>query len=233
MAILKSTKNKIFNILNSDFNINDFHFEEMCTPIPGNESEINSLAIRYLKAGLEFRFIHIPDSYKTFYYSEIKNTPLKKISTQTFFAWNENQVFSIFINYLKQDLKEAINEIEEPDLIGNYIKNKNKLNPDNIDFKSQDNFEDAERKLIKNGIEEIKLLINEKFQLTESQNLIVNDRLNYLGEAVDRLNKTDWKGILTSTIFSIMIALSLDSQKGQMLWDLFFNLFNNMPGIEK
>lgn len=233
MAILKSTKNKIFDILNSNFNIDDFHFEEICTPIPQNESEINSLAVKHLKTGLEFRFIHTPHSYKAFYYSEIKNTPLKSIKNQIFFAWNENQIFDLFRNYLATDLKEAINEIEEPDLLGNYIKNKNKLNPDNIDFNSLDDFKDSERKLIKDGLKEIKLLITEKFELTEAQNLIVNNRLNYLGEAVDRLNKTDWKGVLTSTIISIAIALSLDSQKGQMLWDLFFNLFNNIPGIKK
>ena len=233
MAILKSTKNKIFSILNSNFNINDFDFEEMCTSVPQNASKINSLVIKHLKTGLEFRFVHTHDSYKSFYFSAIKNDPLKKLSTITNHTFTEEQIFHLFNSFLQGGLKEAIYEMEGPDLLRNYIENKNKLNLDSIDFNSQDNFEDAERKLIKDGLKEIKLLITEKFELTEAQNLIVNDRLNYLGEAVDRLNKTDWKGILTSTIFSIIIALSLDSQKGQMLWDLFFNLFNNIPGIEK
>jgi hypothetical protein len=56
---------------------------------------------------------------------------------------------------------------------------------------------------------------------------IIEKRLLYLSDAVDRLNKTDWYGIAISTLIGISINLSLDTEKGRLLFKLFKQVVEN------
>jgi len=59
----------------------------------------------------------------------------------------------------------------------------------------------------------------------------IDDRLDYLTQAVDRLNKFDWKSLLISTIISISVALSFDTEKGKQLFNLFKQVFDVIPKL--
>jgi hypothetical protein len=47
-------------------------------------------------------------------------------------------------------------------------------------------------------------------------------------EASGRVTKTDWKGLLISMVFSIIVALSLDREMGHQLWELIMQVFKNI-----
>jgi hypothetical protein len=49
----------------------------------------------------------------------------------------------------------------------------------------------------------------------------INERLEYLSQAVDRLNKFDWKAQALSTLISIAVNLSVDTEGGKKLFQLF------------
>jgi hypothetical protein len=83
------------------------------------------------------------------------------------------------------------------------------------------------------AINELKLLIHKNMETSEEEQELVNNRLEYLIEAMNRLNKFDWKSVAISTIMSISIALSLDTSKGQMLFDLFKKVFSIIPMLMK
>lgn len=101
------------------------------------------------------------------------------------------------------------------------------------EYVDSDNFTLNERETIKLALNEIKGLINERFATTDYHIEVIDSRIKYLTEGVDRLNKTDWKGIFINTIISLTIALSLDAEKGQELYNLFVQFIQVMPLIGK
>ncbi len=83
------------------------------------------------------------------------------------------------------------------------------------------------------AIEELKLLIHKNLETTVEEQQVVNNQLDYLIEAMNRLNKFDWKSIAISSIMSISVALTLDTNKGQLLFDLFKKVFSIIPMLLK
>lgn len=59
------------------------------------------------------------------------------------------------------------------------------------------------------------------FEPEQAEMQIISDRLDYLSHAVDRLNRFDWQGIAVSTVLSIATTLTLDTDRGRVLWGLF------------
>ena len=102
-----------------------------------------------------------------------------------------------------------------------------------IEFENQANFNLDEKAQIKLAINDLKLLIHKSLETTEEEQILVNKRLDYLIDAVNRLNKFEWKSVAISTIMSISIALTLDTTKGQLLWDLFKKVFSIIPMLIK
>jgi hypothetical protein len=78
-----------------------------------------------------------------------------------------------------------------------------------------------ERSQIKLGLNTFKILISREFNPTGDETTIISDRLDYLADAVDRLNRFDWRGVMISTLMGISITLSLDTEHGRTLYALF------------
>ena len=110
-----------------------------------------------------------------------------------------------------------------------YINNSFKINE--IDFYNRKAFNIDERKQIIMSINDLKLLINNSLNTSTEEQSLVNERLDYLIEASDRLNKFDWKSLAISTLISISITLSLDTQKEQLLFELFKKVFSLIPTL--
>jgi len=66
-----------------------------------------------------------------------------------------------------------------------------------------------------------RLLVVENYHPDTEQLILISERLKYLEAAVDRLNSFDWKGVTISTLLSIAITLSLDTERGRQLYILF------------
>jgi hypothetical protein len=49
----------------------------------------------------------------------------------------------------------------------------------------------------------------------------IHSRLEYLANAVDRLNRFDWRGLALTTVIGVATTLSADTQTGRQLWGLF------------
>jgi len=99
------------------------------------------------------------------------------------------------------------------------------LHVDDLQINDGTYFSQDDQIRIKFAIEDLKGLIAEKFNTSEDQQQAIEAKLNYLIDALPRLSKTDWKGISWSIIASIIITLSLDTERGNQLWELFMNVF--------
>jgi hypothetical protein len=81
------------------------------------------------------------------------------------------------------------------------------------------------------ALRDVRLLIVGRFSPAVPEMESIDDRLDYLTQAVDRLNKFDWKSLLISTIISISVALSFDTEKGKQLFNLFKQVFDVIPKL--
>lgn len=79
---------------------------------------------------------------------------------------------------------------------------------------------------IRMSINEFKILIVKEFDPSDEEIKLINSRLKYLSDSLDRLNKFDWKGLVVSTLISISITLSMDTNTGNRLFELFKSVFS-------
>jgi hypothetical protein len=63
------------------------------------------------------------------------------------------------------------------------------------------------------------------FGSNDDQLAIIDKRLKYLEESLNRLNKIDWKSLAFTTLISISTTLALDNEKTKMLLTLFKKAF--------
>jgi hypothetical protein len=86
-------------------------------------------------------------------------------------------------------------------------------------------FTDNEKTKIKASLLDFEERIIEKFDPLQEQLDFIKERLEYLSQAVDSLNRFDWKAQALSTLTSIAINLGVDTETGNQLLELFKQAF--------
>ena len=99
-------------------------------------------------------------------------------------------------------------------------------------IEDKSSFSIEEKQQLRLSLNDVKLLIQTNFNTTQEQQELINNRIDYLIEAVARLNKFDWKSILVSSVLAIIIALSLDIERGTQLWHLFQTALQIIPSLQ-
>ncbi len=170
------------------------------------------------------------DSYHSFQFRHTKFAPGLPLS-----AWlpvdgtvNIRGIYSSFEHWLKVHLKYYFKEREIPDLWQQLQNNETLVTGKEIvdnDFLS---FTVDEKTQLRLSIEEFKILIVKQFDPSEDEKHIIENRLTYLSESLDRLNKFDWKAVAINTVISISIALTLDPEKGKILFTFFKQVFSGL-----
>jgi hypothetical protein len=89
-------------------------------------------------------------------------------------------------------------------------------------------FTEEEKEQTKFALHQFTALISEEFKPSQTEMAFVNKRIDYLSEALDRLNRTDWKGLAISTLITISTALALDTNQGKVLFGLFKKVFSHI-----
>ncbi|MHA4811520.1 hypothetical protein ACX0G9_25720 [Flavitalea flava] len=133
--------------------------------------------------------------------------------------------------WLKRHVQPYLDDQNAVDLWQEYKKGVEYLKIENINIEDTGRFSADDAARIRLAMEGLKGLIAERFNTSELQQQSINKKLDYLIESVTRLSKTDWKGIAIGIISRIAIALSLDRQRGDQLWQLFQQVFTIIPLI--
>lgn len=219
-------KNQLFQLLaSSKFGIEGFDILES-QEIDGHPADVI-----YLN-DTPFHFIirNNPEDFNLFDVSYIQYAP--EFPRSDIFPPSDYINFDIVCTFLDDWLARHISEFfldkEEPDLWAEFRNTEKTTYLNEIDFDSQSNFSYDEQRQIELSLKELKLLISTSLKTSNEQQELVNARLDYLIEATKRLNKFDWKGIALSAILSISTALSLDTNKGQLLFELFRRVFTSI-----
>ena len=136
-------------------------------------------------------------------------------------------IHSRFIYWLNEHVKTYLEEQTTPDLWAMSQEEHDIFGPSEFNLGDATNFAPHEQEALRIAIAAFRLRIIESFQPIEEQLIQVDQRLKYLTDSVDRLNKIDWKSLLLSTIIGIATSLSLDTERGRLLFEIAKQVFSN------
>lgn len=94
-----------------------------------------------------------------------------------------------------------------------------------IGSSDKDYFTEDEKQLLRAAMSTFRVLVDNNFSPTPQESASLDQQLQYLGDAVDRLNRFDWKGTALNTLIGITLTLSLDVERGRQLFGLFQQAF--------
>ena len=221
--MLKKIKNEFFELIaRNGYVPNDFEVREF--------GGGRSFELKLTGTAFKFLISSAQDSYqksKCQYTRLAPNFPLSHIIPTN--GYNDLKIiYTIFVNWLKTDVALYLEELKEPDFWQQLQNKETLLTGKEITDNDLLSFSTEEKAQIRLSINELKLLIIKEFNPSQDEISIIENRLTYLSEALDRLNKMDWKGITVSSVISISIALSLDTEKGKLLFNLFKQIFSGI-----
>lgn len=217
--MLKKYKNSFLEIIQQE----QLNPELFSVSEESNEN-FQIFCIQYLNTPFYFKTKNYLNGYHRFEYSLICfDAQYSKVnfsirSKDNFYDIND--IYNVFRNWLNDHIKEFLDELLQPDL-WTQIENQRKLSL-NFEYNENDKsyFSEEKKVLLHQGINTFRYLIISNLNPNSDEIKIIDERLNYLIESLDRLNRFDWKSLLITTIMSISIALSLDTEKGKYFYDL-------------
>lgn len=136
-----------------------------------------------------------------------------------------------FIIWLQNEVKHYLSDSLEPDLWQQMQLETPLVTGEVLSSEDTGQFTDEEKRQIKLSINEFKLLVLDEFKPSNVELETIDGRITYLTEAVDRLNRLDWRSVAISTVIAISIALTLDTEGGRQLFDLFTRAFSSIAGL--
>ncbi|MFX1521789.1 MAG: hypothetical protein ACFFCD_17930 [Promethearchaeota archaeon] len=229
--MLKKYKNEIYQILKeAPFDINFFEGKE--EKVKDIFNVVHNAFIVVLKdTPMRFTIMNSPTDFNEFKYSYTQFTPNYTQKAPLFSYSGIVEVKKELISWLEKHVQLYFDEMEEPDLWDEFVSREKVLDLGAIDFQNQEYFNEDEKKQIQLALNDAKLLIINQFQPNDAEMKSIDDRLDYLVNAADRLNKFDWKSLLISMIMSISIALSLDTENGKALFEIFKQVLDIIPKL--
>lgn len=132
-----------------------------------------------------------------------------------------------FKKWLNQVVKEYIKENEMPDNWAELEMYSSFFSGSNDPTEEPTEFTEAEKETVRQSINRFRRLVTETFKPSKEKEEFINERLDYLVKAVDRLSRFDWRGVAFSTIVSIAVNLSVDTEKGRIFYGLLQQAFQS------
>ena len=221
--MLTKYKNSFIEVISSNgFVPNDFEVSEL--------KEGRIFELKLTGTPFKFQIRHAPNNFHEFDCRYTKFAPN--------FTFSQNippkeyagikRIHNIFEHWLLTDIAIYFDELKEPNLWQQLQNKETLVSGKEITDNDLLSFSTEEKAQIRLSINEFKLLIIKEFNPSQNEISIIENRLVYLSEALDRLNRIDWKAITISSVISISITLSLDTEKGKLLFNLFKQVFSGI-----
>jgi len=223
--MLKKYKNGFIEIIQSKgFEPQDFHAKEK-----GADGK-HGFVISFRTSHLRFVVRNPEHSCDKFDY---KHTSFGPVPCETEYlppgGWADiEEVYAAFENWLEKAVRVYINDLLEPDLWMELERQKPLVAGSILDKDETSPFSEDEKTQLRLSINEFRLLVSKTFQPSQQELEVIGNRLDYLSNRLDGLNRVDWRGLALSTIISISIALSLDTEQGRVLLNLFKQVFSKI-----
>jgi hypothetical protein len=229
--MFKIDKNELLAFLGSKIDIGKFDLKEEDLSNGNKYSSAITMAVK--NHSYFFCKVFAKNQRRTFdFESSVFAPSFPSSKFESGYGENMQQIKERLTIWLEYHLNFFFEELIAPDLFNEYQNQQKLLNFEDIVFEETELFSIVEKKLIKERFDSVKVLIIDHYNPNSDQLKFIEERLNYLVDASDRLNKYDWKGLLVSTIFSIAINLTVDTEGGRFLFSLFKNFFNQILHLQ-
>lgn len=193
-------------------------------PTVGDNPETPTTTIRLRNSPLKFCVRHTEVSFDDFSYSYVPFMPGYPEITWKRVKGIEALV-SQFETWLIAWVEKYLREQQLPDLWTQMELYEPLLAETDITDENTSDFSAQEKEELRRHVNEFRVSVIEKFNPSQSQEKFINDQIDYLSKAVDRLNRFDWRALAISTVIGIGINLSVDAEKGRFLVHLFQQAF--------
>jgi hypothetical protein len=218
ISMLRKFKNPLFEqIVAAGLDPNDFESAEK------HNAETIRFDISYRPIDLLF-LLSQPVRQQTYFFVDVtryvgdgNRSPLIRVGVQITLP----KVVDRFRKWLKDDVLAAIEDLGLPNFWAEAREAAAVASAFRRSARDADIFTPAERDAIKRELHAFRLVLVQTFEPDARQMEEIAESLSYLEAAVDRLNRFDWKGVALSTVIGIATSLSLDTEKGRLLWRLF------------
>jgi hypothetical protein len=233
-AMLKKYKNGFIDIIKQqEMDPTSFHAEDSTTTRQLTDTETmeeSVFTVQFMDTGLKFVVRNAPYNLHAFdatwnrFDVGFPESPTF-LHDDFIYPQDIDTVYEWFVRWLLGEVHVYVDEKTLPDLWAQIEQQRqlvtaNRLLPHEISF-----FTEQEKPPLRTSIRQFRLLVCENFKPTQEQLGIIDERLDYLSKAVDRLNRFDWKSVALNTVLTVVVALSCDTEKGRLLWNLFEQAF--------
>jgi hypothetical protein len=207
------------------------------------EQENLTFVIKLRNSPLVFMIRQIPDNFDLFTvtYSEYRPNypllvPLERFDEEHYEqspganVSSPDQLTQELEGWLIYVVKRYIAEKELPDLWSEIRNYSFFSSASSIPADELNQFTEVEKQQLRDSLQEFKRLITEKFDPVEDQLKFMNERLDYLTKAVERLNRFDWKAQAASTLVAIAVNLGVDTATGKLIGHMFMQALGFITG---
>lgn len=193
-------------------------------PVETTWGDLPAFVLRFKESGLQFiirndsQNPHAFDYTYTPFFPGRQTQPVDYIPEKDFLEFD--LVLDGFKGWIAQHVNEYVTEESVPDLweslqAGAFLSEKS------IQEHDDSFFSEPEKVQIKIALVSFQQAAVEQFRPSADQLAATEKQIKYLSDAVDRLNKFDWKGVAVSTLIGVCTNLSLDTERGRQLYGLF------------
>lgn len=243
--MLKKHKNILFNVIrDSEFplvgRIESYNEDYIDSEFEDSDRD-GCFVIHILDTPLSFWVWPISDRISTYHYrcsafwpnfplvlwKEEYQSPLKVGSSKTVYYSLEDVARA-----LQRWIDDVVRQYFEEEATDDNWERLKQFLPfiSNTTFSQEDlqPFSSEEKEEIRTNLQVFHQLVVDNYNPTEEQLEFIIERLEYLTDAVDRLNHYDWKGVVISTVMGIATNLSVDTNVGAALMRLLQQAFQGI-----
>jgi hypothetical protein len=229
--MLKVYKNTVYNIIKETVKLDPNLFyitDELDEGKPVSVLSIKESPMKFVFRNKATSW-DLFDCRQTVFSPDFRMTSWTPVPTNSYLSFDD--ISKIFISWLNYHAKSYLTERDLIDVWNQFQFETNifDLAQSSISNNSKFNIEDSES--VSNSIDSLKKLIDDKYHLTEIQFKYINERLDYLSEATNRLGKFDWSNLFVSIMISIAINMGVDTNTGKEFFELIKIAFNDVKYI--
>jgi len=226
--MLKAHKNSLHSVVKeAGYQPEQFETTEGTTDLGDGLGLVDFFAITFKGTPLQFMVLTAPHSFNLFRCVHSLHAPNWPNSQ----PWPRERYTDL--NMIERQLgvwfSEVVGPYEEeqtvPDFWSEAQANGAPFLPSFADPKAGEKFSAQEKALLRLAIADVGEEIKKQLKPTEAELKLINERLEYMNQALDRLNRFDWKNILISTMIGIVTTLTLDTARGALLYRIFKTAF--------
>jgi hypothetical protein len=138
-----------------------------------------------------------------------------------------NELVRAFRDWIGAWVIKYIEEDQLPDFWQQLETYKPLVGDTAIGYEDTSDFSAEEQAQARQSISQFRISVLNNFDPSPDQLESIDEKLNYLARAVDRLNRLDWRALAVSTVISIAVSLSADTERGRLLFRLFPDAFRS------